>query len=209
MKTKAALGRILAELDSLYPWDGTCFLHYQTPWQLLFATILSAQCTDERVNLVTAVMFIQFPTLQSYAEADLAALESVVRSTGFYHAKARNLQLCARRLLNDFGGEVPSDIDALTSLAGVGRKTANVVRGHIFGIPSVTVDTHVKRVAHRLGITSQLDPVKAEYELMEYLPKTHWIRCNQQLISHGRKVCDSRRPKCDECTLRKDCDYGK
>ncbi|MCL2203612.1 MAG: endonuclease III [Defluviitaleaceae bacterium] len=201
MKSKAAVKRVLAALDRLYPWDGRCFLHYQTPWQLLFATILSAQCTDERVNQVTPVLFAAFPTLEAFAQANLLELEEAVRPTGFFHVKAQNLQRAAQQLLERHNGQLPSDMEALTALPGVGRKTANVVRGHIFGLPSVTVDTHVKRVAYRLGLTSHTDPVKIEFELMGILPKKHWIRINQQLITHGRHICKARRPLCGECTL--------
>jgi len=197
--------RILEILDSLYPWDGRCFLHYETPWQLLFATILSAQCTDDRVNQVTPQLFEMYPSLESIAKADLYALQDVIRSTGFFRSKARHLQGSARKLLEEYNGELPSDIDDLTSLSGVGRKTANVVRGHIFGIPSVVVDTHVKRVARRLGLTDQTDPVKIEFELMKKLPKSHWIRCNQQLITHGRQVCTARNVRCKDCGLQDEC----
>ena len=205
MTTPETITRILEKLDILYPWDGRCFLHYKAPWQLLFATILSAQCTDDRVNQVTPHLYKQFPSLESIAGADLSALEDVIRSTGFFRSKARHLQDSARKLLEEYSGELPSDIDALTGLCGVGRKTANVVRGHIFNIPSVVVDTHVMRVSRRLGLTSHKDPVKIEFELMEKLPKTHWIRCNQQIISHGRKVCMARSPRCEECELKEEC----
>jgi len=206
MKTdKAKITRILETLDKLYPFDGRCFLNYETPWQLLFATILSAQCTDDRVNQVTAVLFEKFPTLESFVQADLSALEDVIHSTGFFRAKARHLQNSARTLLHEHGGELPSDIESLTALSGVGRKTANVVRGHIFNIPSVVVDTHVMRVSRRLGLTDHTDPVKIEFELMEKLPKTYWIRCNQQLITHGRKVCTARSPRCEDCKLKEEC----
>ena len=197
--------RILKILDELYPWDGTCFLHYTTPWQLLFATILSAQCTDDRVNQVTPMLYEKYPSLESFANADLSELEEVIRSTGFFRAKARHLQESARKLIAEYDGQLPSDIEALTSLSGVGRKTANVVRGHIFNIPSVVVDTHVKRVSRRLGLTNHTCPVKIEYELMKKLPKSHWIRCNQQLITHGRKVCMARSPRCSECKLQDTC----
>lgn len=200
--------RVLETLDRLYPQDGRCFLNYETPWQLLFATILSAQCTDDRVNQVTPNLFKKYPSLEAIADADLSALEEVIRSTGFFRAKARHLQDSARRLLEKYNGKLPSDIEALTSLSGVGRKTANVVRGHIFSIPSVVVDTHVKRVTNRLGLTSHSDPVKIEFDLMEKLPKTHWIRCNQQIIMHGRHVCMARSPRCDKCKLKEEChDY--
>jgi len=203
--TKAKISRILKTLDTLYPWDGRCFLNYNAPWQLLFATILSAQCTDDRVNQVTAVLFDKYPTLESFAEAELTDLEKVIHSTGFFRAKARHLQESARKLLEEYEGQLPSDIEALTSLSGVGRKTANVVRSHIFELPSIVVDTHVMRVSKRLGLTEQSDPVKIEFDLMEKLPKTHWIRYNQQVITHGRRVCMARSPKCGECELLNDC----
>ena len=192
---------ILNILDVLYPYDHTCFLHYSKPWQLLIATILSAQCTDERVNSVTAVLFEKYPDLADFAFADYSALAKDIHSTGFFRTKARNIIESAKILLADYHGQLPSDIEALTSLPGVGRKTANVVRGHIFNIPSIVVDTHVKRVSHRLGLTSSLDPEKAEYELMKILPKSHWIAYNQQVITHGRKICSSRNPKCALCPL--------
>jgi len=155
---------------------------------------------------VTNSLFVEFPSLEALAGADIAALERAVHSTGFYRAKARNLRETARLLLANHGGELPSDIDALTALPGVGRKTANVVRGHIFGIPSVTVDTHVGRLARRLGLTRHTDAVKIEFDLMRILPKDVWICINQQLISHGRAVCKSQNPRCGECELRADCE---
>ena len=192
---------ILRILDKCYPYDGVCFLNYNEPWQLLFATILSAQCTDNMVNKVTAGLFALFPNLECFADCDISILEEAVRPTGFYRTKAANLKMAAKKLLDDHGGVLPSDIESLTSLAGVGRKTANVVRGHIFGIPSIVVDTHVKRVSFRLSLTKEKDPVKIEFELMESLPKERWIAYNQQIISHGRKVCTSQRPKCKVCEL--------
>ena len=208
MKSKASIKRILATLDRLYPFDNTCFLHYDdnAPWQLLFATILSAQCTDDRVNQVTAELFVQYPTLESFAGANITDLENVIRPTGFFRAKAGHLQKSAQKLLHDYGGKVPSDMESLTSLSGVGRKTANVVRSHIFNIPSITVDTHVMRISQKLGITKYSDPVKIEFDLMEILPKAHWIRYNQQIITHGRQVCTARSPKCEICRLQKECD---
>lgn len=205
MKSKAAIRRILTTLDTLYPWDGRCFLEYEMPWQLLFATILSAQCTDERVNQVTPGLFAQFPTLGDFASTDIAKLEEAIRSTGFFRMKARHLQQCARDMISYHDGTLPSDIDVLTKLPGVGRKTANVVRGHIFGIPSVTVDTHVGRCARRLGLTAYTDAVKIEFELMRILPKKNWIRINQQLITLGREICKARNPRCAGCPLYSDC----
>jgi len=204
-RTPKTITRILEILDELYPWDGRCFLNYETPWQLLFATILSAQCTDDRVNTVTPNLFKKYPTLESIAGAKLPELEKLVHSTGFFRAKARHLQNSAQVLLEKHNGQLPPDIESLTALSGVGRKTANVVRGHIFNIPSVVVDTHVMRVSHRLGLTDKTDPVKIEFELMEKLPKSHWIRCNQQLITHGRKVCTARTPHCKDCKLKNQC----
>ena len=199
--TEKRINEILHVLDICYPYDGVCFLNYSEPWQLLFATILSAQCTDNMVNKVTAGLFKKFTCLNDFVDCDISALEEIVRPTGFYRTKAANLKMAAKQLLEDFDGVLPSDIESLTRLAGVGRKTANVVRGHIFGIPSVVVDTHVKRVSFRLGLTKEKDPVKIEFELMERLPQERWIAYNQQVISHGRKICTSQRPKCTICRL--------
>ncbi|MCL2839709.1 MAG: endonuclease III [Defluviitaleaceae bacterium] len=200
--------RVLEILNRLYPYDGVCFLNYETPWQLLFATILSAQCTDDRVNQVTEKLFADFPTLEAFATADISKLEKGVHQTGFYRAKARHLQTSAQKLLAEHGGALPSDIPSLTALSGVGRKTANVVRGHIFKIPSIVVDTHVMRVTQKLGLTTNTDPEKIEYDLMKILPSTHWIQYNQQIITHGRQVCIARNPKCNICELRKECEHG-
>jgi len=202
--------RILTTLEELYPYDGVCFLNYETPWQLLFATILSAQCTDARVNLVTAELFKNYPSLEAFKNADIKDLEKAIYTTGFFRAKARHLQENAKTLISEHNGEVPSDIESLTKLSGVGRKTANVVRGHIFKIPSIVVDTHVKRVSKRLGLTQYDDPVKIEFELMKILPKKYWICYNQQIISHGREVCKAQSPKCSDCMLKEDCEvYNK
>lgn len=200
------VGKILKLLDEHYPVT-KCFLDYEEPWQLLFATIMSAQCTDARVNLVTKDLYKKYPNLQAFAEADLSELEEDIRSTGFYHNKARNIIASAAVLLEKYDGRMPSEIEKLTELPGVGRKTANVIRSYIFEIPSIVVDTHVKRVSRLLGLTDTDDPVKAEYELMEILPKDHWILWNQQIIRHGRAVCVSGRPNCKECFLRDLCGY--
>jgi endonuclease-3 len=152
---------------------------------------------------------VQFPTLSAFAEAALDDIAKSVYSTGFYRAKARHLQETAKKLLSHHGGEVPSDITALTALSGVGRKTANVVRGHIFNIPCIVVDTHVKRVSNRLGLAKSSDPVKIEHELMEVLPESHWISYNQQAILHGRQICTARSPKCQQCVLYMHCKKGK
>ena len=196
--------KILALLDEYYPTEDKCYLHHEKPYELLFATILSAQCTDDRVNIVTETLFKKYPILRAFADADITELESDIKSTGFYHNKAKNIKAAAQELIEKFGGEVPSDIDMLTSLPGVGRKTANVVRSHIFGLPSVVVDTHVKRISKKWGFTESDDPVKIEFELMELLPKEHWIRYNTQVIAHGRKICKARTPACADCPF---CQY--
>ncbi|NLK21317.1 MAG: endonuclease III [Epulopiscium sp.] len=206
MKIKSK--NILNLLDEYYPKDIKCYLNYETPWQLLIATILSAQCTDDRVNIVTKDLFRKYQSVLDFAEADIRELEKDIHSTGFYRNKARNIILCTRELLEKYHGEVPNEIDKLVKLAGVGRKTANVILGNIYGIPSIVVDTHVKRVSHRLGLTDNTDPTKIEFDLMEILPKDHWIRYNTQIIAHGRAICTARRPKCMNCFLLPFCLYG-
>ena len=196
---------ILSILDEMYGTQTVCHLNYNTAWQLLFATILSAQCTDERVNKITKELFVKYPTLNDFATASLKEFEEDIKSAGFYHNKACNIINCARILQTKYGGEVPKDIDLLTALPGVGRKTANVVRGNIYGIPSIVVDTHVKRISGRLKLTKENDPEKIEYELMRVLPKDHWILYNIQIISFGRQICKAQSPKCQECPLVKYC----
>ena len=205
---KEKVSAILTLLDENYG-PAKCYLEHQTAWQLLIATILSAQCTDARVNIVTKDLFQKYRSIKDFAEANLSELEQDIRSTGFYHNKAKNIISCCQKLLMDYGGVVPEDIDKLTSLAGVGRKTANVIRGNIYGIPSVVVDTHVKRISNLLGLTQNKDPVKIEFDLMEILPKDHWISFNTQVIAHGRKICIARRPQCQNCFLYPYCDGGK
>jgi len=207
-KDRQKVERIIAALDENYKLDGKCFLNYETPWQLLFATILSAQCTDDRVNMVTKDLFKKYPSVEAFACASQDELERDIYSTGFYKNKAKNIIECARKLIVDHGGEVPNDIDLLTQLPGVGRKTANVIRGHIFGEASIVVDTHVKRISKRLGLTKEEDPVKVEFDLMKILPKESWIKYNQQIITHGRSICTARNPKCYECFLREVCSYA-
>ncbi|MGN1203735.1 MAG: endonuclease III [Lachnospiraceae bacterium] len=200
MATKRVL-TILQRLDEHYGTDYRCSLDYKTPWQLLIATMLSAQCTDARVNMVTKDLFVKYPSVESFAKAELKELEQDIHSTGFYHNKAKNIIACCRELMEQYGGEVPSGIEELTNLAGVGRKTANVIRGNIFHEPSIVVDTHVKRISLKLGITRSDDPVKAEQELMKALPKDHWILYNIQLITLGREICKAPTPKCGDCFL--------
>ena len=205
--TKKNISKLLEVLDRLYPFDFICFLNYNKPYELLIATILSAQCTDERVNQITQELFIKYPSLEAFAQADYTEMCEDIRSSGFFRNKAKHIIESAGLVLNRHGGELPSDIESLTALPGVGRKTANVVRGHIFRIPSITVDTHVKRVSFKLGLTKNSDPVKIEYDLMKQLPESHWIAYNQQIISHGRKVCIARSPKCDICELNSLCKH--
>ena len=192
---------ILRRLDEVYGTEYICYLNHETPWQLLIAVILSAQCTDARVNIVTKDLFVKYDSLEKFANADLKELENDIRPTGFFHNKAKNIIACAKRLVEVYGGEVPSELDDLLTLAGVGRKTANVIRGNIYNQPSIVVDTHVKRISKRLGFTKEDDPEKIEYELMRKLPKDHWILYNIQIISFGRNICFARSPKCSECFL--------
>ena len=196
---------ILKRLDEAYGTEYICYLNHETPWQLLIAVMLSAQCTDARVNIVTEQLFKKYDSLEKFAAADIAELEQDIRSTGFYHNKARNIISCARTLVTEYHGEVPSSLEELTALAGVGRKTANVIRGNIYNEPSVVVDTHVKRISRRLGLTKEEDPEKIEYDLMKALPNDHWILYNIQIITFGRGICYARSPKCSECFLQDLC----
>lgn len=197
--------RVVRGLAKLYP-EAACALHHANPFQLLVATILSAQCTDARVNLVTPALFARFPDAASLAACKLSELESLIHSTGFFRAKARSLQGMAAGLVAHHQGEVPPDLDALTELPGVGRKTAHVVLGVAFGQPSgVVVDTHVKRLAYRLGLTDSGDPKVVERDLAGYVPRREWINLSHRLIQHGRTVCLARRPRCEECGLNNIC----
>lgn len=205
MTIKERTAGIIQELDNVYGGELACYLHHEDAWQLLVATILSAQCTDARVNLITEKLFVKYPDVRAFAEAEPAELEQDIHSAGFYHSKAANIIKCANQLLELYNGEVPSDIDALTSLAGVGRKTANVIRGNVFTIDSIVVDTHVKRISKKLGLTRETDPEKVEFDLMKCLPKNHWIMYNIQIIALGRTICTARNPKCEECFLRTYC----
>ena len=198
---KGIVKEILQALDEHYGTDDRCFLSYEKPHELLIATIMSAQCTDDRVNSVSKELFAKYRSVSDFAEADMTELEKDIHSVGFYHMKARHIIDACKMLMTDYGGEVPSDINELIKLPGVGRKTANVVRGHIFNIPSIVVDTHVKRVAKRIGLTDETDPEKVEYDLEKKIPEDHYILINLQLISHGRSVCRSQRPDCVHCFL--------
>jgi endonuclease-3 len=196
---------IIDGLEQLYP-DVDCELDRETPFQLLIATILSAQTTDERVNMVTPALFKKYPTPQAMAKAPLPALEALVKSTGFFRQKAKSVKGSAAALLARFGGEIPKTIAELTTLPGVARKTANVVLGTAYGIAEgVVVDTHVQRLAMRLGLTRKTDPKDIEADLMKVVPQEHWIRLSHQLIWHGRRVCFARKPNCEGCALAPFC----
>ena len=208
-ETKAARSRrveqILEALDREYGTELVCYFNHETPWQLLIAVILSAQCTDARVNIVTADLFQKYPTLEDFAAADVKEMEQDIRSIGFFHNKAKNIILCAKALVERFAGQVPSSLEDLTSLAGVGRKTANVIRGNIYHEPSIVVDTHVKRISRKLGLTAEEDPEKVEYDLMKVLPKERWILWNIHIITLGRTICTARNPRCGDCFLKEYC----
>jgi endonuclease-3 len=197
-------GRILRGLAKLYP-DAHCALHHDNPLQLLLATILSAQCTDARVNLVTPALFACYPDAAAFAAADPAELEKAIQSTGFFRNKARNIIACCKELVARHGGQVPGTMAELVPLPGVGRKTANVILGNAFGVPGITVDTHVGRLARRLGLTQETDPEKVERDLMQILPAREWTMFSHRMIFHGRQVCHARKPHCAGCTLARVC----
>jgi len=202
---KRHASKVLRRLRRDYP-DADCALLFDSPFQLLIATILSAQCTDVRVNIVTQGLFAKHPTATSMAKIPLPRLEKMIKSTGFFRNKAKNIKACCEALVQHHGGEVPVDMDALVQLAGVGRKTANVVLGTAHGLATgVVVDTHVGRISRRLGLTKQLDPVRAESELMQCLPKNEWVRYSHRVIHHGRQVCKARKPLCDDCGMADIC----
>lgn len=196
--------RIRRILTALYP-EVRCALDHETPLQLLVATILSAQCTDARVNLVTPALFARYPDAAAFAEARLSDLQKAIQSTGFFRNKARNIQKCCAALVEQHGGQVPATLDELVPLPGVGRKTANVVLGHAFNIPGITVDTHCGRLSRRMGLTTETDPVKVERDLMALIPRKEWTTFSDRLIVHGRRVCHARKPACADCALRHVC----
>lgn len=202
---KRRAAKIVKKLRAAYP-DAECALRHDNPWQLLIATILSAQCTDARVNIVTKDLFAKYPTPSHLAAAPIPALEKVIQSAGFFRNKAQNIKGCCQMLVEEFGGQVPQDFDALVRLPGVGRKTANVVMGTAFAeATGVVVDTHVQRISRRLGLTEQMAPEKIERELMELLPRKEWIDYSHRVIHHGRSICMARRPRCAQCSLNDVC----
>ena len=192
--------KIMRRLRKAYP-EAACGLRHADPLQLLVATILSAQCTDARVNLVTPSLFARYPTAADFARASSEDLENMIHSTGFFRAKARSIREACRDIVERHGGQVPDDMDALTKLRGVGRKTANVVLGDAFGRPGITVDTHVRRLSNRLGLTDQKDPVKIEYDLMEIIPRREWTDFSHMTIFLGREICPARKPRCSVCPM--------
>jgi len=199
------IAAILKSLDEAYP-NAECALHHHTPWELLVATILSAQCTDVRVNMVTPELFRRFPTPEAMRKASLPELEELIKTTGFFRNKAKSIKGAAEKIVTDFGGKIPETLDELITVPGAARKTANVVLGVCFGkAEGVVVDTHVFRIAHRLGLAKGDTPQKVEQELMQILPKDHWIRFSHQVIHLGRQVCDARKPKCEKCNLEPLC----
>lgn len=199
--------KILKILGRTYP-DVKTALRHRSPVELLVATILSAQCTDERVNKVTVILFKKLRTAKDFAEVPLSDLEGMIRPTGFYRNKAKSIKACCAALTEKHGGKVPDNMEALLQLPGIGRKTANVILGSAFSIPGIVVDTHVKRVSQRIGLTNESDPVKIEFDLMAQIPKKNWIGFSHQMIWHGRALCKARKPNCSACPLRDLCDYG-
>ena len=203
----AAFDQILAELERLYP-DAKPALHFSNPYQLLVAVILSAQCTDVKVNAVTPALFAAYPDAHALAQADPLAVEGYIRTCGLYHNKAKNLVATAKALVENYGGEVPADHEKLTQLPGVGRKTANVVMSCAFGADAIAVDTHVFRVSNRLGLADANDVLKTEQQLMQNIPKDKWSLAHHWIIFHGRRVCAARKPDCSHCTLSPWCEFA-
>lgn len=208
-KEEQRVAEILRRLDEEYP-EVTCALQHENPYQLLVATILSAQCTDERVNKVTPALFAKYPDAKALAEADEEELQDLIRTTGFFRNKAKNLIGAARKMVQEYGARVPETMEELLELPGVARKTANVVLGTAFGTASgIVVDTHVRRLSRRLGLTHHEDPNKIEQDLIQVIPRHHWIAFAHQLIHHGRRVCKAQKPRCEACVLRDLCPYAQ
>ncbi|MFO7775972.1 MAG: endonuclease III [Candidatus Hydrogenedentota bacterium] len=203
---KERVREIIQRLAEAYP-DARCSLDFETPLELLVAAILSAQCTDERVNVVTKELFKRFKTAQDYLDAPDGELENLIRTCGFYRNKAKSIKKACATLVERFGGEIPGTMEELLQLDGVGRKTANVLLGECFGVPGIIVDTHCKRVTHRLGLTKNTDPVKIERDLMKIVPKEDWTMFSHYMVFHGRRTCHARKPKCDSCPIADLCPF--
>lgn len=208
MAKRKKVEEIIKIFDNLYP-DAACTLKYKDPLQLLISTQLSTQCTDARVNIVTRELFQKYRKAEDFANADIHELEQAIKSTGFYRNKARNIKKCCRDIVEKFGGNIPDNLEDMLTLPGVGRKTANLVLGDVFGIPGIVVDTHAKRLSRRIGLTENEDPKKIEFDLMKVVPKSEWGKFCHQLVYHGRAVCNARKPKCDQCMISSFCDYYK
>lgn len=208
MTKKELFFEIKERLGKLYP-KVHCTLDYTTPFELLVATMMAAQCTDARVNIVTKEMYKKYNTPKDFANLSVEEIENEIKSTGFYHNKAKNIKKCSEQILTLHNGEVPEDMESLTSLAGVGRKTANVVRGEIFKKPAVVIDTHAKRLAKRMGLTKSDDPVKIEFELKKIIPDEFQFDFCHSLVFHGREICKAQKPLCEKCVLNDVCAYGK
>jgi len=210
MKKQSRIKRVKEIIETLSKEipDSRIALNFSTPLELLIATILSAQCTDVKVNQVTGDLFKKYRSAKHYASADLKELEEEIRPTGFYRNKAKSIQKCCQELVSRFGGDVPKNLDELVTLPGVGRKTANVILGNAYGIPGIAVDTHVRRVSRRIGLTENDDPVKIEFDLMEIVPEEEWTHFSNLLIWHGRRTCMAKKPLCEQCSIRKGCEYG-
>lgn len=208
MTKKEKVQKIKEYLDTTYG-DAPCTLDYDDPFQLLVATVLAAQCTDARVNMVTPALFKRFPTVQAFAEADVSEVENLIRSTGFFRNKAKNIVACAQTLIERHNGEVPDTMEELIALPGVGRKIANLLLGDVFGKPCIVVDTHCKRITNLLGLTKNTDPTKIEMDLRKIIPPEYGALFCHQIVEHGRAICIARRPKCSECGMNTVCDYYK
>lgn len=204
---KKCVIKIIEIFDRLYP-DADCSLKYYDPLQLLISTQLAAQCTDARVNIVTKTLYAKFKTAEDFANADLKELEEEIRPTGFFRNKAKNIKGCCKMIIEKYKGKVPDNLEDMLRLPGVGRKTANLVLGDVFGIPGIVVDTHAKRLSNRIGLTKMTDPVKIEFDLMKVVPKESWNKFCHQLVYHGRAVCNARKAKCEQCEIIKYCEYG-
>ncbi|MFZ5988282.1 MAG: endonuclease III [Bacillota bacterium] len=207
MNNKERVEEIIKKFDEVYK-DAECTLDYKDPLQLLISTQLAAQCTDARVNIVTKTLFQKYKNVYDFANADLSELEQDVKPTGFYHNKARNIKETCKIIIDKYNGLVPDNMDDLLALPGVGRKTANLVLGDVFGIPGIVVDTHAKRLSNRIGLSDNSDPKKIEFDLMKVVPKESWSKFCHQLVYHGRAVCTARKPGCKECSIVNFCDYG-
>lgn len=203
---KEKIKKIIPLLKKMHP-QARCELNHTTPLELLVATILSAQCTDKRVNQVTPHLFKKYPTAQAYMKSVPGELEEEIKSTGFFRNKSKMIRECARTLSERFDGKVPDRLEDLVTLPGIGRKTANVILGTVFGVPGIVVDTHMLRVSARLGLTKNTDPVKVEFELIELVPKKDWIDFSHGIVFHGRYICNARKPLCGQCALTMYCDY--